>query len=377
MKTKIIAWIIALLVLTNLAFALGLSPAEKGISYSPGENITLTYKIVNNENRDMDIIVYPLGQLADYISFEQDIIHLNSEEPVKKIKAFINLPAGLEPGKNYGKIVIEEDILEKDSETGVYAKLRVISKLKVDVPFPDKYLRADIEIRNKSKEKPLEISAKVLNLGKEDIEEVKAEFGIFNKDQKVTDLKTDSESLSVGETKELLTTLNTTGYRQGLYSAIAKVTYDNQELEIGRDFIVGDKNIEILDYTKYFIQGKVNKFDIEVENQWNKKIRNAFALVYIDGFEKIKSMSYDLDPWQIRTITSYWDTTSVGLGDYDSNVSMNYENKSTVKSGKVHVIEEAELKELMNKDNTPYALIAVIAFILMNSIWIILLKLKK
>ena len=378
MKLKPIAWIVVALILINMALALGLSPAEKTTSYIPGESKTYTYTIINNEHKDLEIDIYAIGQLAGYIEFEQDNISLSSSEETKKFRFAVNLPPDLAPGENIGKIIVEETILKRKGETGVYAKLRVISKLIVNVPYPDKYITASIEIGDAPKDQPIDIITTVTNLGEEDIDQVEAKFGIFDNKTKIEDLDTEARSLSKGETEKLLTSLDTSNYKEGFYSAIATITYDQQELELGRDFKVGDVYVEILDYTKYFIQGKVNKFDIDVENKWNRKIRNAFALIYIEGFDVLKSLAYDLDPRQIKTIVSYWDTRDVELGKYDSNVTVKYENKTTVKQGNIHVVEEAELRHLLAGPNyTHYLIAGIIILILINLSWFIFIRKRK
>ena len=376
MKIKPILWTLVFLLLISNALALGLSPAEKTIDYVIGER-TFTYKIINNEHKNTQLKIYAIGQLNDYITFEQNNITIGPSEETKEFSFTINLPPGLIPGKNIGKIVIEETILQKTSETGVYAKLRIISKLIVNVPYPDKYIKVVIEINDTPKDQPVDIVTKITNLGKLDIDKVEAKFGIFDNKTKIEELETKTESLAKGKTKNLLTSLNTSSYKEGFYSAIATIVYDQQELELGRDFKVGEEYIDILDYTKYFIQGKVNKFDIDVENKWNRKIRNAFALIYIEGFEAIKSMTYDLDPWQIKTIVSYWDTSDIDLGTYDSNVTLKYINKTSAKQGKVHVVEESELKHLLGGTNyAVYIIIGIILLILINLYWIRIFKRK-
>lgn len=374
MRSKIVIWIIAALILINIAAALGLAPAKKTIRYEPGPQ-TYTYKIINNEQRDLQLSLYAIGQLADYITFKQDNISVDASEDIKEFRFTVNLPEGLSPGENIGKIVIEETIVKKKVETGIYTKLRVISKLITNVPYPEKYIKVRIDMNDAQKDQPMDIATTVTNLGRKDIQEVKAEFGIFDNQTRIEELETETKSLARGETEKLLTRLNTSDYKSGFYSAIATISYDQHELEIGRDFKVGDVYVEILDYTKYFIQGRVNKFDIDVENKWNKKIRNAFALIYIAGFDVIKSLTYDLEPWQIQTIISYWDTSDVEKGKYDSNVTLKYVNKTTVKQGNVYVVDEKEFKKsLAGPSYLPYIIAGIILLVLINIAWIVFIR---
>ncbi len=376
MKLKIyLAVLVGILISLVYASALGLTPAKREISFSTEEQ-EFTYTIINNEQKDLDLDLYATGEIADFIEFETSKLHISANELTKDFKIKVKPPAYLKPGKNIGKIVVEEYVPEINiGNTTVYAKIRVISKLIINVPYPKKYVEVSIDV-NKTPSGELNLIAKVKNLGQENIEKVKAYFGIYEQDKKLEDLESNEESLPKGDIKDLIVTLNTSNLQNGLYTAKATIVYDQYEVELGRDFKVGDVYIEILDYTKYFAQGMVNRFDIDVENKWNRKIRNAYGTVDIENVAFLKTLTYDLDPRERRTITTYWDTSNVMIGKYNANITLFYVNKTTSKQAELNVISKEEYERMFSK--VPVWLIVTIGIgVVITNIILFLLIYKK
>ena len=377
MKLKIyLAIFVGILISLTYASALGLTPAKREIQFSTEEQ-EFVYTIINNEHKDLDLDLYAIGEIADFIEFENPKLHILANELTKDFKIKVKPPAYLKPGKNTGKIVVEEYIPEISvGNTTVYAKIRVISRLIIDVPYPEKYVGVSIDV-NKTPSGELNLIAKVKNLGQEDIEKVKAYFGIYEQDKKLEDLESNEESLPKGDIKDLIVTLNTSNLQNGLYTAKATIVYDQYEVELGRDFKVGDIYIEILDYTKYFAQGVVNRFDIDVENKWNRKIKNAYGTIDIENVASLKTLTYDLDPRERRTITTYWDTSNAMIGKYNANITLYYVNKTTSKQAELNVISKEAYERMFSK--LPVWLIAMIGvvIVLINVILFLLIYKKK
>ncbi len=380
MKQKIIVWIIASLILISAAISIGIAPAEKSINFAPNMQEELSYRVINNENRVLDLKIDAIGELAEYAQFAQTDIHLNEDEPEKTFTVKLSFPESLAPGERTLKVRIAESIPSLEvGENYVNARLELISKITVNVPYPEKYVSVNLEVDALKPDEPIKINAKIENLGRKDISNLKAEFGIYEQDTLLQQQSTEETSLLRTDEKELSAMFTLSNYTPGLYSAKAKISYDENSIELGKDFNVGEETISVLDYTKYFTQGKINKFDITVKNEWNRKIRDIYALIYIASFDSIKSIAYDLDPWQEKVLVSYWDTTSVPLGTYESTITIDYINRTTTKKGNVHVITEEEAEKRLEKSNTwLYVLLgAVILLLISLNVFVLLKKLGK
>jgi hypothetical protein len=380
MKSKILVLTIVALILISSALSLGIAPAKNNIRFEPNTSKTFTYTIINNEARDLDVQISAKGELAEFIRVPENIIHLDANESEKKFNIDITLLQNLEPGERAGKITITETnpkIVVGEKRVG--AMLEVNSLISVVVPYPEKYILVDFQIEATDKDSPIKLITNITNVGTTDIKKLKVKFGIIDDNKTLATSETDYVNLSRAETKSLSATFGSLNLSLGQYSAVAKIYYDNNDASLIRDFKAGDEYISILDYTKYFAQGKLNKFDVEVRNEWNKKIRNAFATIFIDKFkEEIKSIGYDLNPYEKKTIVSYWDTTNIELGRYDSNISLHYANKTTEKQGEVYVVKESELSALLESPSyLKYGGIAILVITILNLILFMIIARRK
>ena len=339
---RIIAMCILIAMLANTALGLGMTPAFKEIKYTPGENQTIEFTVINNEHRTLTLNVGSLGELAEYVTIDPHQLEFDEEEREKTVRVTINPPKNLDPGDRTVKIKISEFIPNVQiGENYINIKLEITSKITVQVPYPEKYVLVKLSI-NPNENEEIEVKATVENLGTKDIKGIKATFGIYNQDDQLQEKEAEETSLDRKLDHIFSETFDAKDFAQGEYTIKAKIEYDDNLVELGRDLTIGEEEVIISDYTKYFVQGRINKFDIEVKNNWNRKIRNAFALIYIDGFDVIKSLAYDLEPLQEKILVSYWDTSDVDKGDYNSNITVHHNDKINFKEGTVHVLDEGE-----------------------------------
>jgi hypothetical protein len=72
--------------------------------------------------------------------------------------------------------------------------------------------------------------------------------------------------------------------------------------KLARIFAIGKAIIEIYDYTKYFVKGEINKFEIEAKSNWNKKIKDVYSkvLIHKDGkiLDELRTSLYDFMPYE-------------------------------------------------------------------------------
>ena len=369
---KFIFLILFILFISNV-YALGLSPAKRNLDFKLGEE-ALKYTIINNEQRDISLSIYATGELAEFISFSEKNITMRGSEESKEFYAFLKIDNNFKPGENNGKIIVEEFIPDiSGGETRVYAKFRVISLIAVNVPYPDKYVDVDIELKGDNVGEPIEIIVNVKNLGKENLDSVQAFFDIYENNEKLESLETNKDNLLKGDTKQLFTKLETKNMQPGFYSAVAKIVYDQNEIELGKDFNVGEEYIKIFGYTKYFVENQVNRFEIDSENEWNQKLKNVYGEIKINDFNVIKTLSADFEPRERKILSTFWDTTRIGLGKYPVNISLFYSNKSTTELGDIDVITLKEFEKLNSRFSWIYILIGLLSVFVV----ILLVYIKK
>jgi hypothetical protein len=378
---KIIFALLMIILSCDFVLSIGLSPAIKEIEHN-SQDTRLAYQIINNNMEDLKVSVYAIGEIADYLIIPDKEIIISKNEQDKSFEVIINGSKSIRAGTISGKIIVEENLLgDKNSETGVFARLKIASILNIKKEYPSKYV--DVKLDVKSEGKSIIINAELANLGKEDVKDIKPEFGVYSDGKKVYDIGFDKKSLNIGQIENISKKIELYNLNQGEYNAIMKINYDNYVLEIGKDFSIGEKEIKILDYTKYFLQNSLNKFEIDAESEWNNKILDVYST--IDILEKMKrvanlrSSSYDFNPGERKTISAYWDTNKVDLGEYDADMNVIFSGKNTNMTGKIKVLNPDDYRKALNQFSWLWIIIfAVIAVIVINLIfWFFILKKKK
>jgi len=98
----------ALLVLP-LVFPLGVAPAKREFEFRQ-EAQRYVVKIVNNEQKDMDVLLSVDGVLRDFITFEENKISFSKNDYEKSVWYTVTLPADMKPGVSTAKIIAEETL---------------------------------------------------------------------------------------------------------------------------------------------------------------------------------------------------------------------------------------------------------------------------
>ncbi|MBU0460778.1 MAG: hypothetical protein KJ771_08300 [Nanoarchaeota archaeon] len=328
MKIKTILWIIMILVLVQSVVAIGLRPAKTTVDFTPGLEQESSFTIVNNDQTNFSVKVYAAGELAKYLEFGQDELLFNEHDESKKVSFKLNLPQKLPPGELNTDLVVEE--LVGESENAVSAKLVLKHKLIVRIPALGKFVEA--KISSQKEENDLKLFSEVKNIGTEPIKEIKTKFSLYEGWKKIYSAETTAESLALGETKMLSVMVPQELVNYGEFDLLAEVSYDKNELVLEEKLILGEPEVEILSFDKYFIQGEINPFLVSLENKWNKKLKDLFidVLVFKDQeqIDSIRTASFDLKAHEEEQVKGYFDADKE-LGDYIFEVVVNYNGKKS------------------------------------------------
>ncbi len=373
MRVAVLA--IAFLIILPTVFSIGIAPAKREFTFQ-SQPQRYDIKIINNEKRDMDVILSVEGVLRDYVKFDQTRVNLTKEEDQKTVGYTVTLPDTLEPGLNRARIIAEETVPNiRFGESYVAAKLNVVSFIEVNVPYPEKYVVAILNVA--ATEEKIDVRAAVANKGLEDIDTLSGTLGIFEENKKVASQSLQARQLKQDTSDELLATFKAKDVKPGLYSANAMITYDDKSLRLIKDFQIGKVAVNILDFDKYFSQNKINEFNIDIESAWNKEIKNAYAetFVFRNGKEvaSFKGTSFDLKPEEKKRITLYFNTQGLELGEYDATVVLHYTGNTNKKEGKLSVItkEAYETKAAEKGGINTYLIMALIALVAVLIVFII------
>jgi ABC-type multidrug transport system fused ATPase/permease subunit len=230
-------------------------------------------------------------------------------------------------------------------------RVRVCAVITVFAPYPGKHVNFTMSVNNVKKGEDAVINLDVTSYGTEPVT-VHGVIDIYSndmragKENKIITLTTQEASLSVAQNVKLNATLDTKDLETGEYRAKATLYFDDNQTSQEKIFRIGDIKINILDFTKEVSENKLNPLKIKVQSMWNAKIKEVYASVDVIDTAKnrvittINSPPTDIAAWETKDIVAYWDTTGTEKGEYDLNITLHYEDKTTSAAGKIKVLAE-------------------------------------
>ena len=349
--------IIFVILLMSVEFtgAIGLSaPSLKMvIDFEPNLERTFSFVMVTNAGKPMDYIISVMGEYPNFF-------HLSTERfvqvPSGESRAFtvtMQLPEKIDvPGTHDHLICALEG--EGRGGGGIGTRVEVCASIAIRVLFDYKFLlieNFDVPDGDKGDVIPLQVTVK--SWTKQNIDSIKAVIDIFSPDEngnfnkKVTTLYTEEKALP-SNTKEVLTAyLNTINLEPGEYKAFVKVLYDENETNESAKFKLGSLTVKVLNYTRIFERGKVNRFDVEIGSRWNNKIEKIYADITIEN-DTLKTPFVSIEPWQSTNVTTYWDLTGKKAGDYNGVITLYYgENSSNTDINVKVIVGKQEIQRVL------------------------------
>lgn len=325
------------LVLTTAVFALGVSPARRNVDYVSGESVTLPFKVINDEMKGMNVMIYSQGDMGEYIQLTENPLRFFSEDDFIVSNYKIDFPI-IEPtpGVHQAKIVLIE--LPEDftgaGDALVTGTVGVIQQIRIRVPYPGKYLEAVLFASDAGVGEEVVFSIPITNYGKEHIFEISAEIKIYDGlGKEVASVYSTKASLSPSQDGKLTATWFVDTL-PGPYTAKAILDYDGIKIDLDTNFRIGDVFVDILSIdSKNFKLGDIAKFDIAIENKWNSRISGLFAeMVVLDGSKvltRYRTAPIEIGPLERSELSTFWETKGVEPGSYTMQIILYYEGKTT------------------------------------------------
>ncbi len=380
------------LFLISSVCALGVTPARTTIDFKPDLEKVVEFEIINSGGQDIGLTLSAQGDLGKYISLSSSEISLSSSEKSRILSYEVSLPDELSPGLHKGEVLITE--VPQDAQLDgsyIQATLAVAIQLYVYVPYPGKYAVSKMIIYNAAPGEDVMFVFPVVSRGEFDLISVRANVDIYNKlNEKVGSFRTHSISVPSGEKKEIVY-----GWEAdvpiGDYRAVAILIYDEGTINLEETFSIGSQELELQEISvNGFSLGEIAKLEMLVENKWSELISGVWTETKImnnrgdlvSGFE---SASYDIDALSKKVFVSYWDTAGVRIGEYETEVSINYGDKSS-KNNLRFKVEEDKLTivglgyvisaEADGESNilVTVLIITIVVLVLINLLWFLLLR---
>ncbi|MEM3374212.1 MAG: hypothetical protein QXE31_03235 [Candidatus Woesearchaeota archaeon] len=336
--------ILNLIVTSFFIYGLGISSNSgdflRRFDYEPNKKYVFDYELIANDGylADYEFFVESKSKvdLRQYVIIEPNTFKDVPAGETRKFKVLINLPNNLDsPGEN--EIIVFLRDIAKDTYGGLVARPVVGLRYLIYVLYPWKAVEWTISLPPMNLNDKQDFNINVKNIGVPTIEKAYADIYVYNIDnQQIRQLRTNEiYNLKSKEEKSLTTSFDANGLLSGEYYAIAYLNYDGNISNQTYYFRIGQKNVKILNFTKLIEYRSINKFDIEVESEWNKEINNIYAIVDVYTEDKktkltnFRSFDTNLGRLEKKTLESYLDARNFDKGKYKIVITLNYEGSTS------------------------------------------------
>ena len=365
---KILFYFFIILFLSSLVSASSfIMPSKYEFEYNPNEILTLTFKVGGSKN-----FIYTIneGLTSTEIIDEKE---LSSTE--KEITIRVIMPSEITtPGKvRVMSVSAEEEAPLKNS--GISARTKVIAPVYVSVLYPGVYLSETFNIKDININETINLKYVVKNLGTENVNSADLKIEIINEDKIIETFDLGNKNIKSKGTTIFEKKWDTKGIPAGKYEAKAILSYDNEVLETIKDFKIGSLNVYILDFSNELIAGKINKFEIVIESEWNDEIKGIYGTLEFRG-EEYKTVSSSLKSWETKSLEGFADLTNINPGNYEAIARIYYQSKMTEKIQVLTVISDVP-SEGFKLNETSFMIIIAILIIIINVIIYIKIKRKN
>jgi hypothetical protein len=126
-------------------------------------------------------------------------------------------------------------------------------------------------------------------------------------------------------------------------------------------------------------QGKLNKFEVDIENKWNALIPNVYGIISFEG-EDVKTASVDLTALGKDKVFGYIDTANQAFGDHDINMTIHYAEKTTFADGKVKIVPQVAGQEAPEEEKpsgmiqlswTAVLIAVIVLLVIIDIVWLV------
>lgn len=334
---KILLWVLVLLVVAQLALALGIRPAKTTIISDNTKEHVGQFWVINNDQREFTVTVSVEGEMGQYVILKTSELRFRSDDDALPVDFEVHLPETVPAGISTANIVVGEQ-LESESPNTISSKIVLKHKMLVQGPYPDKYINVKLNFHDQGE--TIAFVSEVENLGKQDITAVKTSFYVNDQKQESQVAETAATSLNKKENKLLTATLDKDLFEKGEFEVSAVTTYDDQKVELIKTLVVGSPSVDVAYFDQYFVANKINQYTLDLLNQWNRKIEHVFVDVEVtkngQKVDQFRTKSVDLPAAMMERIQDYYDARQKNPGKYGFDLLVNFWNVARMDQKKYH-----------------------------------------
>jgi len=387
----LVATLLFLVVLSASVQAWGVHPARQHAKNTL-ELQEFQVTMVNSDFKQGHFKVDFGGDLADFAVYNGGLIHFTEDKSQINIPFSLQLKGNLASGRNTLTVVLQEVSNEYDS--GVGATIALVAEVIVNIPVEGTAVSARLNVQGQDTTSPTKIMVGVVNSGDSAVP-IWADVVIKGPTNEViTQWTTEQQILAFGATGGI-ETYWTQAKNPGLYLAEVTLHYGDKVMVLRKDFSIGNNEVVAENLIADGLAlGQIVPIDITAYNQWNSMRKGVFGEIFVvtkDGniVQSFKTSPEDIPAMGRATLKGYWDTSRLVIGEYNLNVLMHYDDKTSQQQ--FPVVVSIDRLRVMNRvsgqviseggtgdgeTNKLYniLIVLIIVLIVVNASWIIMFR---
>jgi len=345
-KLKIFLILLVLLFIFNSesSFGVGIGSSQiiKYIDMLPEASYSFNYFVSPTRSYPFNYRVYLEGDetLLKFFSVSQSFFsNLTGRGYFNVNVAFPQELPPIDPGLYTIWVTVKEEPIGGGGISAISAARMPIN---VRVLYADAYIKASIAVPNGNVGDLLSVNLKLENWGRQRTTCYGSVKILDGSHTVIKALPFEDVLVEAASSENVPLVLDTTGFLQGEYTAIAEVYWEGKgSTTASTTFLIGNLDLNIKSYTEELKAGEINPFEIVVESLWNNPMEDVYAEIKLespDGKQfSTKTPTYTLDPWKELTLKGYVDLTEATTGRYKGKVIVHFDGKSKEKNIKVDV----------------------------------------
>jgi len=311
--------------------ALGVAPSSFHVSFEEGIH-GFNLRILNSDHQDLFLSLSASGDLKDFVSFENETVHILPNELSKSVNYKVNFPEGLSPGTHILKIIVkQEGVGFGVDKSSVSLGLKISQLLYVDVPYDGEYLEQKIFTTSEDSSGSTIFTVYVMNKGDSDVV-ASGKLRVLSPANEVVETLHIPEQNFPPITKTKLMLKDDGVLLPGVYTVESSLYYHDFISLEKKSFVVGKPFVKVLGVSvDPFSVGNIAKVHFNVISSWNKKIDDVYAKVEIyDGdilVSMFKTPLFSLSSNTNEDVIAYWDTKKLSEKNYSAHVTVYFEGR--------------------------------------------------
>ena len=229
---KPIIYATILILLLPSALGLAIAPAQHHFYYGDGEHDG-RIRVINNHQESTSVSISVTGELAPFIKPDQEEFSITSQDSGWFVTFALSEPETLEPGAHEGTLKFQ---VASDQSGMVGVALAMESIVYLHVPYPGTHAEADL-IFAPQEAGDVVFSIPILNTGSQDIRSATVHMEVLQGEEVVGVLN--SLPVTISSSKQKVIHLNWLPEEGGDFLAMARVSFDDKELQLTQQFTIG------------------------------------------------------------------------------------------------------------------------------------------